>query len=88
MPLLMSRIPDTVLPPQNVSAPNIRNTGSYNVDFHIQRLKHKLQEPTDPLYVIFESFESARSFNIDYRLLAANIPNEVTGQLHIIIEKD
>ncbi len=88
MPPLMTRIPDTVLPPQNVSAPNIRNTGSYDVDYHIQRLKHKLQEPADPLYVIFESFKNARSFHIDYRLLAANVPNEVTGQLHIIIEKD
>lgn len=88
MPPMMSRIPGAVLPPQNISAPNVRNTGSYDVDFHIQRLKHKLQEPADPLYVIFESFENARSFKIDYRLLAANIPNEVTGHLHVIIEKD
>lgn len=88
IPPLMRRIPGAVLPPQNVSAPNIRNTGSYDVDFHVQRLKHKLQEPADPLYVIFESFENARSFQIDYRLLAANIPNEVIGQLHVIIEKD
>lgn len=87
MPLSISRMPRPLLPPPNVSAPNIKNTGSYNVDFHIQRLKHKLSEPVDPLYVIFESFENARSFQIDYQLLAANIPDEVIGQLHVIIGK-
>lgn len=90
IPPLASYIPDAILSlsQQNVSSPNIRQTGSYDVDFHVQRIKHKLQEPADPLYVIFESFESARSFQIDYRLLAANVPNEVTGQLHVIIKKD
>ncbi|GAI10502.1 unnamed protein product, partial [marine sediment metagenome] len=74
--------------PQNVSAHSIRKTRSYEVEFHLQRIKHKLQEPADPLYILVESFEIARSFKIDYRLLAANIPSEVIGQLHVIIKKD
>jgi len=85
---IMRHIPDGILASQNVSSPTIKKTKSYEVEFHIQRIKHKLQEAADPLYILFESFEAARSFQIDYRLLAANIPKEVTGQLHVIIEKD
>lgn len=85
---IMGHIPDGILSPQNVSAHSIRKTKSYEVEFHLQRIKHKLQEPADPLYILFESFEIARSFKIDYRLLAANIPSEVIGQLHVIIKKD
>lgn len=81
-------IPDTIIAPQNVSSPIIKRTNSYEVSFHVQRLKHKLQEPTEPLYVIFDSFESAQSFHIDYQILAANVPNEVTGQLHVEIKKE
>jgi hypothetical protein len=80
-------MPGPILPPPNVSAPNIKPTNSYDVDFHVQRIKHKLQESTDPLFVVFESFESAQSFQIDYRILAANVPTEIAGQLHVIIEK-
>jgi len=85
---IMAHIPDGILASQNISTPNIRKTGSYEVEFNIQRIKHKLQEAADPLYILFESLEIARSFQIDYRLLAANIPKEVTGQLHVIIKKD
>jgi len=84
--LLINRIPDVVMrPPQNVSTPNIKRTSSYEVDFHIERIKHRLQEPASPLYIVFESFESAHSFTIEYRLLAANIPDTVIGQLHVVI---
>lgn len=81
--------PDT-LPklPQNVSSPNIKRVNSYEVHVHVQKIKHNLQVFLDPLFVIFEAFESANSFTIDYRILAANIPHEVTGDLHIIIQKD
>jgi len=88
LPSLAHYIPEPILPLPNVSAPNIKQMNSYNVDFHIQRIKHKLQESAEPLYVVFDSFESAQSFQIDYRILAANVPNEVIGKLHVIIEKD
>jgi hypothetical protein len=51
-------------------------------------LKHKLKEPAEPLYVVFESFQDAHSFHIDYRILAANVPEEISGQLHIAIRKE
>lgn len=88
MPSLTRYMPDSILPAPNVSAPSIKQTNSYDVSFHVQRVKHKLQEPSEPLYVIFESFEGAQSFHIDYQILAANVPNEVTGQLHIVVEKE
>jgi len=84
----MSNISKPILPLPNVSTLNIKPMNSYNVDFHIQRIKHKLQESAEPLYIVFDSFESAQSFQIDYRILAANVPNEVVGKLHVIIEKD
>ncbi|MBI3159210.1 MAG: hypothetical protein HYZ26_06395 [Chloroflexi bacterium] len=88
-PSIFINPPDTLLrSPQNVSSPNIRRVNSYEVHVHVQKIKHNLQVPLDPLFVIFERFESASSFNIDYRILAANIPHEVTGKLHIIIQKD
>ncbi len=73
--------------PQNVSSPSIKRVNSYEVHVHVQKIKHNLQVLLDPLFVIFDSFESAKSFTIDYRILAANIPHEVTGNLHIIIQK-
>jgi hypothetical protein len=85
---IMGHIPDVISASRNVSAPTIRKTGSYEVEFYVERIKHKLQEAADPLYISFESFEAAQSFKIDYRLLAANIPEEVTGQLHVVINKD
>lgn len=85
---LASYVPHPVLPPPNVSTPNIRQTSSYDVDFHVQRIKHKLQESAEPMYIVFESFESTRSFQIDYRILAANVPSETTGKLHVIIDKN
>ena len=79
--------PRDVAPP-NISLPNIRRTDSYEVDLHVARIKHRTREPCLSLHVVFDSFDTARSFHTDYCLLAANVPQEVEGQLHVIIEKD
>jgi hypothetical protein len=79
---------ESIGPPPNVSAPDIRQTNSYEVEVHVQKVKHNLHEEFDPLYILFRSYESAQSFHIDYRILAANVPQEVTGKLHVVIEKD
>ncbi len=80
------RMPD-VSPPGNVSGPEIRKSDSYDVEFHVRRLKHNFSEPLSPLFVVFDSFEDAGSFHVDYRINAGNIPQETTGQLHVVIEK-
>lgn len=74
--------------PQNVSSPNIKRVNSYDVHIHVQKIKHNLKEYFDPLFIVFDNFESANSFSVEYRILAANIPHEVTGNLHINIKKE
>jgi len=80
--------PTPIFPPSNVSSPKITRTSSYDVDVHVQRIKHKLHEPLDALYVAFESFDAALSFHIDYQILAANLPYETSGRLHVSIQKE
>jgi hypothetical protein len=80
--------PSSIQPPSNVSAPSIKRTRSYDVNLHVRRIKHKLREPFDTLCVVFKSFESAHSFHIAYEILAADLPSKITGDLHIIIQKE
>lgn len=78
----------TYLPTQsNVSAPEIKRSNSYEVSYEVQRLKQHMNEPFDPLYVVFDSFESAASFRIDYRINAADLPDETTGVLHTAVTR-
>jgi rRNA-processing protein FCF1 len=76
-----------ITPPSNVSPLSIKRTNSFEVSLHVQKAKHNKPEPIDPLYVIFDSYETARSFQIEYRIHAANIPQEISGILHVIIDK-
>src|SRR5205823_5543657 len=73
--------------PRNVSSPEIRRTNSYDVNIHVKHLKHNLVEHLEPLCVVFDTHEEARSFGIDYQLLAANVANAMTGKLHVILRK-
>jgi hypothetical protein len=69
------------------AAPQIRKTNSYEVKIPVRQLKHNLIEALGPLYVVFNSYEVACSFSIDYAIVAGNIPKPVLGKLHIIIKK-
>jgi rRNA-processing protein FCF1 len=81
--------PTTYLPTQsNVSAPEIKRSNSYDVSYEVQRLKQHMNERFDPLYVVFDSFRDAASFRIDYRINAADIPDETTGTLNVIVARD
>jgi len=86
-PSIMNRIP-RMPSPYDVSDFNIKRTNSYDVDFFVPRVKHNCREGSKPLHIIFESFETAKSFQIDYKLLADNVPEPVTGKLHVIINKE
>lgn len=74
--------------PPNVSRPTIRRKKSYDVDFKVGRLKHNKPIRLDRLFVVYDSFESAKSFGIDYRINAGNVPREIKGTLHVILEKE
>jgi hypothetical protein len=73
--------------PPNVSSPKIRRTKSYDVQIKVRRIKHNQPVSLKPLYLTFDTYESAKSFNIQFRLNAANIPREVNGFLNVIIDK-
>ncbi len=72
----------------NVSIPTIRRTHSYDVEINIGRIKHLLREEIGVMYVVFDSYDSANSFHIDYDLVAGNIAKKSSGKLHVIINKE
>ena len=85
-PFLPSNNRPSELP--NVSRPKIRRTNSFDVDFKIRKLKHNKPILLDRLFVVFDSFESVKSFGIDYRINAGNLPHEINDSLHVKIEKE
>jgi rRNA-processing protein FCF1 len=74
--------------PPNVSLLAIQGRDGDAVEFHVKKLKQRVSEHLNPLYVVFDSYEGASSFRIDYRINAANVPDEVTGHLDVVIKKD
>jgi hypothetical protein len=71
----------------NVSLPKIRKINSYEVKFHIDKLKHNQSELLSSLYIVFRSYEDVCPFNINYKIQAANVPNEINGNLFVNIKK-
>lgn len=55
--------------------------------FKLNELKHYYSIPLPKFHVIFNSFEEAKSFEINYQILPRNLPRPIIGKLHIIIEK-
>ncbi len=72
----------------NVPSLEIKRSEGYGVLFNVWRIKHHMQESCDTLFATLDSFEGARSFGVECQVLAADIPHKITGQLHVIIEKD
>lgn len=78
--------------PNNISAfqssgPSIKKTNSYDVDYFVRSIKHNQSHQLDSLLLTFDSLDTASNFRIDYKIMAANIPNEVTGNVNVIIQK-
>jgi hypothetical protein len=71
----------------NVSSPDIRRSNSYDVELHVRKLKQNISESFYPMIITFDSFEHASSFQIDYQIVAENIPKSITGALHVIVER-
>lgn len=91
IPGIDSMLPSTSLPPSmpdlNFNPPDIRKTNSYEVEYYRKSLKHFQSDKLDGLVLTFDSFESAAGFTIDYRLIVSNIPQPVTGQLNVKVNK-
>ena len=73
--------------PRNPSLPRIRKTNSYDVTLENEKLQHGFIWNFSPLYAAFDSWESAKSFSIDYTIHAGNMIDEQTGELGVIVEK-
>ncbi len=74
-------------PPPNVSSPTIRRTNSYDVDLDIKRAKHGYIYTIGHFIAVFDSYEEAKSFTIEYSITASNLPNPSTGRLSVVISK-
>jgi hypothetical protein len=82
--------PTTYVEPPNVE----RNDFSYGEKYHqvsftVRRATHGLVYdcPYDT-FIILESLEAARSFKIEYQIVAANIPKPVEDALHVIVKRE
>ena len=85
---LSPTIPEFAPSVGNVSSLTIKKGNSYDVSFGIHRLKQHINEPSEPLFVVFTNQDEATSFGIDYRINAANLPNEVKGKLHLVVKHE
>lgn len=74
-------------PEPNVSTPRIKRTNSYDVSYEVRYVKHGIRILLSELFIIFDSIESAHSFQIPYEILAANVPQKVAGELHVVVKE-
>jgi hypothetical protein len=71
----------TVSPPPNVSSATIRRTKSYEVSYRVRRLKHGFSVSLGTLAIYFGMYEDVQSFEADYEINAANMPENSKGKL-------
>jgi hypothetical protein len=88
LPQISSLINSQNRTPPNISSPDIRRSNSYDVRLHVQKLKQNTLEGFDPMIIVFDSFDQISSFQIDYTLVAANVPTAATGKLHVIFSSE
>jgi hypothetical protein len=74
-------------PPANVSRLSVREVDSYEIHAHIARIKHGDAARLPGIYLAFESVDAAQSFPVEYRLRAGNIPIELAGELHVVVDR-
>jgi rRNA-processing protein FCF1 len=70
----------------NVTGWSIKRSDTYDVRGHVKELTHGLEVGFGILFVVFESRDAVKSFGIDYELLAANLPEKLSGKLHVIVD--
>ncbi|MFC1712714.1 PIN domain-containing protein [Candidatus Poribacteria bacterium] len=67
--------------------PNIRKNNGYEVKFSLPKVKHNTVVRLEPVYILFSSIESAKSFRIDYSIIADNIPKKIDGRVNVILSR-
>ncbi len=94
--MLQSRLASFNLNPPRVLVPEfspqssfqLRKTNSYEIKDHFTRIKHGFTKELPELFLTFDSYADARSFNCDYEISTGNLPEPVQGKLHFVVEKD
>jgi rRNA-processing protein FCF1 len=66
--------------------PTIKKTNSYEITFHCKSVKHAMTHPFNRVILKYASLADMKSFQIDYRLNAANVPAPVEGTLNVVFE--
>ena len=74
-------------PPGNVSSLSIKKSNSYDVTASIRRVKHGTQEALPGIFLQFASYDAARSFQVEYTIRAANLPDSAEGVMNVVVEK-
>lgn len=67
--------------------PTIKKTNSYEVTYHCRSVKHAMLHRFDYILLKYASLEDMQSFEVKYRLIAANIPQPITGNLNVVFER-
>lgn len=70
----------------DLNKPTIKKTNSYNVNYHLNSLKHNQSFELAPLYAKFDDITNAKGFQIDYKLIISNIANPIVGQMNVNFE--
>jgi rRNA-processing protein FCF1 len=70
-----------------LNRPSIKKTSSYDVHYKRESIKHGIKYQLDQLIAIYKDYVDMRSFTIDYKILANNVPVPIIGKLNIIFEK-
>lgn len=64
----------------------IRETNSYEVTHHFDRIKHGFVASLPAMVITFNSFEEAHSFSCEYEVNVANVPEAIAGKLNFRVD--
>lgn len=59
----------------------------HEISGEIQNLKHNDWWTMPELIMKFDNYESSASFSVDYRIRVANLPDEISGKLHVKVSE-
>ena len=74
--------------PMSKSTFKLKRTNSYDLREHTSRIKHGNAFCVQPLQLIFDTYEKAKSFHCDYQLYVANLTEPIVGQLNFIVDRN
>lgn len=67
---------------------SLKRTGSYELREHFDMIKHGYLMKIQPIFLIFESLSKMTSFHFTYEMTAGNLPDKITGQLNVVIQRN